>query len=99
MRESLDHRPAGGIGQSRKCCTQFIHNQMVVDYRSMSSVNFAIPDFCLPIPVWLATTIATSAKSPSHSSTLIGNGKSASVDRFEGTLDNEHPEVCEAGHF
>jgi hypothetical protein len=24
-----------------------------------------------------ATTIATSAKSPSHSSTLIGNGKSA----------------------
>src|SRR5579864_2755738 len=27
-----------------------------------------------------ATTIATGAKSPSHSSTLIGNGKSASVE-------------------
>jgi hypothetical protein len=25
--------------------------------------------------------------------------KSAYVDRFERTLDNEHPEVCEAGLY
>jgi|HubBroStandDraft_6_1064221.scaffolds.fasta_scaffold59695_2 hypothetical protein len=25
--------------------------------------------------------------------------KPAYVDRFEGILDNEHPEVCEAGHY
>src|SRR5277367_3278430 len=45
---------------------------MVVDYLPMSSVKFAIPDFLFTDPSWLATTIATSAKSPSHSSTLIG---------------------------
>ena len=55
MRESLDHRPAGWIRQSRKCCTQFIHNHMVVDCRSLSSVNFAIRDFC---PVSLTPTPA-----------------------------------------
>jgi hypothetical protein len=31
MGESFDHRPAGWIRQSRKCCTQIIHNHMVVD--------------------------------------------------------------------
>ena len=46
MGESFDHRPAGWIRQSSKCCTQFIHNHMVVDYPPMSSMNFAIPDFC-----------------------------------------------------
>ncbi len=46
MRESFDHPPPGWIRQSSKCCTQFIHNHMVVDYLLMSSVNFAIPDFC-----------------------------------------------------
>src|SRR5208282_1813186 len=46
MRESFDHRPTGGIRQSRKCCTQLIHNHMVVDVMSMSSTNFAIPDCC-----------------------------------------------------
>ncbi len=51
MRESFDHRPPGWIRQSRKRCTQFIHNHMVVDYLSMSSVNFAIPDFCSLIPL------------------------------------------------
>jgi hypothetical protein len=44
MRESFDHPPPGWIGQSGKCCAQFIHNHMVVDFPSMSSVNFAIPD-------------------------------------------------------
>jgi hypothetical protein len=46
MGESFDHRPAGWIRQSSKCCTQFIHNHMVVDCLPMSSMNFAIPDFC-----------------------------------------------------
>jgi hypothetical protein len=46
MGEPLDHGPAGWIRQSRKCCVQAIHNHMVVDYLSVSSVNFAIPDFC-----------------------------------------------------
>ena len=50
MGESFDHCPPGWIRQSRKRCTQFIHNHMVVDYLSMSSVNFAIPDFCSLIP-------------------------------------------------
>jgi hypothetical protein len=50
MRESFDHCPPGRIRQSGKRCTQFIHNRMVVDYLAMSSVNFAIPDFCLLIP-------------------------------------------------
>ena len=45
MGESLDHCPPGWIRQSRKRCTQFIHNHMVVDYPAMSSVNFAIPNF------------------------------------------------------
>jgi len=45
MGESFDHGPPGWIRQGRKRCTQFIHNRMVVDYRAMSSVNFAIPDF------------------------------------------------------
>jgi hypothetical protein len=45
MGESFDHRPPGRIRQSRKCCSQSIHNHMVVDFLSMSSVNFAIPDF------------------------------------------------------
>ena len=46
MGESFDHRPTGGIRQSRKCCTKIIHNQMVVDCRSMSTANFAIRGFC-----------------------------------------------------
>jgi hypothetical protein len=41
MRESFDHCPPGRIRQSGKRCTQFIHNHMVVNYLSMSSVNFA----------------------------------------------------------
>ena len=49
MGEPLDHRPAGRIRQSRKCCTETIHNHMVVDYSSMSSVDFAVPDFCFLI--------------------------------------------------
>src|SRR5579863_7519162 len=49
MGESFDHRPAGWIRQSRKCCTQLIHNRMVVDYSSLSSVDFAVPDFCFLI--------------------------------------------------
>src|SRR5258706_3670268 len=46
MREALDHCPAGWIRQSRKCCTKIIHNQMVVDNRSMSTANFALRGFC-----------------------------------------------------
>ena len=42
MGESFDHRPARRIRQSRKRGIQSIHNRMVVDYRAMSSVNFAI---------------------------------------------------------
>jgi len=30
MGESFDHCPAGRIRQSRECCTQSIHNHMVV---------------------------------------------------------------------
>ena len=40
MGESFDHRPAGWIGESREWCIQSIHNHMVVDYLSMSSVEF-----------------------------------------------------------
>ena len=40
MGESFDHCPAGWIRQRGKCCTQFIHNRMVVDFRPMSNVNF-----------------------------------------------------------
>src|SRR5579872_7529603 len=43
MGESFDHRPAGWIRQGRKCCIQLIHNRMVVDYPSMSSVDFGVP--------------------------------------------------------
>jgi hypothetical protein len=46
MGEAFDHPPAGWVGQSSKCCTQLIHNHMVVDRLAMSSVNFANPDFC-----------------------------------------------------
>src|SRR5579862_6351382 len=46
MGESFDHRPTGGIRQSSKCCTQLIHNHMVVDFQPMSNVNFASRDFC-----------------------------------------------------
>jgi hypothetical protein len=42
MAEPLDHRPTGGIRQSRKCCSQSIHNHMVVDYPPMSSGNSEI---------------------------------------------------------
>jgi hypothetical protein len=50
MGEPFDHCPPGWIRQSRKRCTQSIHNHMVVDALAMSSVNFAIPDFCSRIP-------------------------------------------------
>ena len=43
MGKPFDHRPAGWIRQSRKCCTETIHNHMVVDFPWMSSANFAIP--------------------------------------------------------
>jgi hypothetical protein len=46
MGESFDHHPTGGIRRSRKCCTQPIHNHMVVDLLLVSSTNFAILDFC-----------------------------------------------------
>jgi len=49
MGEPFDHCPAGWIRQSRECCTQIIHNQMVVDFSAVSSVKFAIPDYCSPI--------------------------------------------------
>ena len=45
MGEPLDHRPPGWIRQGRECCIQFIHNQMVVDWRPMSTAIFAIPDY------------------------------------------------------
>ena len=47
MGESFDHRPAGWIRQSRKCCIETIHNHMVVDFLEMSNVNFAVPEPCL----------------------------------------------------
>ncbi len=37
--EPLDHCPAGWIRQSRKRCTKFIHNHMVVDYWAMSTAS------------------------------------------------------------
>jgi len=49
MGESFDHGPAGWVRQSRKCCIELIHNHMVVDYPSMSSLDFAVPDFCFLI--------------------------------------------------
>ena len=57
MRKSFDHRPPGWIGQSRKRCTQSIHNQMVVDYFLMSSKNFQIPAF----PIFMSGVIAPGA--------------------------------------
>jgi NAD(P)-dependent dehydrogenase (short-subunit alcohol dehydrogenase family) len=45
----VDHRPAGWIRQSRKCCIKLIHNHMVVDYLAMSSADFGVPDFCFLI--------------------------------------------------
>src|SRR5207302_9471024 len=47
MGKPFDHRPPRWIRQSRKCCTQTIHNHMVVDFMSMSSTIFAIPEPCL----------------------------------------------------
>lgn len=49
MGEPFDHGPAGWIRESRKCCVQLIHNRMVVDYRSMSSEDFGVSDFCFLI--------------------------------------------------
>ena len=49
MGESFDYCPAGWIRQSRKRCIQSIHNRMVVNYPSMSSVDFGVPDFCFLI--------------------------------------------------
>jgi len=49
MGEPFDHRPAGWIRQSRKCCIQFIHNRMVVDYPRMSKCRFWTSDFCFLI--------------------------------------------------
>src|SRR5260370_36625532 len=46
MREAVDHGTADWIRESRKCCTKIIHNQMVVDNRSMSTANFALRGFC-----------------------------------------------------
>jgi len=40
MDESFDHRPTGWIRPEPQMCTQFIHNQMVVDFLSMSSMYF-----------------------------------------------------------
>ena len=42
MGEPFDDPPPGWIGQSGKCCTQLIHNHMVADYLSMSSVNLRL---------------------------------------------------------
>jgi hypothetical protein len=69
MGEPLDHRPPGWIRQSRKCCIQLIHNRMVVDFRSMSTANFAILDYCSLISLNPDTRAklfpaATSATSP-----------------------------------
>lgn len=44
MRESLDHGPAGWIGQSRKCRIQRIHNRMVVYLRSIVKSELCDPD-------------------------------------------------------
>jgi hypothetical protein len=49
--EAFDHRSPGGIGQSRKCCTQSIHNHMVVDFQNVSRINFVTPDFCFLISI------------------------------------------------
>jgi hypothetical protein len=44
MGELFDHRPAAWIRQSRTCCAQAINNHAVLEFLSMSNVNFAIPD-------------------------------------------------------
>jgi hypothetical protein len=41
MGEPFDHCPAGGIRQSRECCTQIIHNPMVVHCRVSVKCKFA----------------------------------------------------------
>jgi hypothetical protein len=55
--EPLDHRPPGRIRQSRKCCTEFIHNRMVVDLPSMSTADFAILDYCSLISLNLTVVL------------------------------------------
>ena len=50
MGESFDHRSPGWIRQSRKRCTQSIHNHMVVDYLPNVKGEFCDPDFCSLIP-------------------------------------------------
>ncbi len=49
--ESFDHGPAGWIRQSGECGIELIHNHMVVNYRSMSRVDFGVPDFDSTRPV------------------------------------------------
>src|ERR1700732_2693930 len=51
MGESFDHRPAGWIRQGRQLCIELIHNHLVVNYPSMSSVDFGVPDFCFLLPL------------------------------------------------
>jgi len=46
MGESFDHCPAGWIRQSRECCTRLSTTIWLCIVWSMSSVNFAILDFC-----------------------------------------------------
>jgi hypothetical protein len=62
VRESFDHRPPRWIRQSRKCCSQSIHNQMVVDFRLLSSIIFAIPNFSSLPPLIHASPSAVSSR-------------------------------------
>jgi hypothetical protein len=88
MRESFDQPPPGWIGQSSKCCTQLIHNPMVVDYPSMSRVNFVISDFCSLMSIRLLLLVLFS-KSPVLPIVLFQSSISTSIvppfHRLSGT--------------
>jgi hypothetical protein len=86
MRESFDHCPPRWIRQSGKRCTQFIHNHMVVDYLSMSSVNFAIPNFCSPIPNVPALEAGPAFRHTPESGALPFSRSSREGGAFRGPL-------------
>ena len=73
MGEPFDHGPPGWIGQSRKRCTQFIHNCMVVDYLAMSSGKFG-----RVAPIWTRSCggfCSLKAGPPAHPPSSVSNVK------------------------
>lgn len=67
MGELFHHRPARRIRQRRQCCTQSIHNRMVVDYSQMSTTIFATKT---SVP-WSLNPTPTRDRPPTHSRNQI----------------------------